>query len=58
MRLGFKKLESKLAAKGDVANPAAVAAKIGREKYGASGMAKMAAAGRKKAAKKKKKGGM
>ena len=34
-------------------NPAAVAASIGRKKYGAAKMAKMAAAGRKRAARKK-----
>jgi hypothetical protein len=33
--MGFKKLEGKLAARGDVKDPAAVAAAIGRKKYGA-----------------------
>lgn len=45
----FKALEKSL--KGKVSNPAAVAASIGRKKYGATKMAKMAAAGRKKASK-------
>lgn len=44
----FEHLEHKIAAKGGVDNPAAVAASIGRKKYGAAKMAKMAAAGRKK----------
>jgi hypothetical protein len=43
----FKALEKSL--KGKVSNPAAVAASIGRKKYGAAKMAKMSAAGRKKA---------
>ena len=47
----FAKLKDKLAKKG-VRNPAAVAAKVGRTKYGAKKMSKMAAAGRKRAAKK------
>ena len=41
----FAALEKKLSGKVD--NPAAVAASIGRKKYGASKMAKWAAAGRK-----------
>lgn len=57
MRLGgggrFAKLEKSIAAKGKVSNPAAVAAAIGRKKYGAAKMAKMAAAGRRRASKKK-----
>lgn len=32
---GFKKLEGKLAGKAGVTNPAALAASIGRKKYGA-----------------------
>ena len=44
----FEHLEHKIAAKGGVDNPAAVAASIGRKKYGAAKMAKMAAKGRKK----------
>lgn len=43
----FKKLVKSLKAKGDVSNPAAVAAAIGRKKYGAKKFAKLAAAGRK-----------
>lgn len=49
----FASLERKLAARG-ARNPAAVAAAIGRKKYGAKKMAKLAAAGRKRAAKKRK----
>lgn len=44
--LGFKKLEGELAHKPGVHDPAAVAAAIGREKYGSAGMARKAAAGR------------
>jgi len=55
MKLGgggrFAKLEKSL--KGKVSDPAAVAASIGRKKYGAAKMAKMAAAGRRRASKKK-----
>jgi hypothetical protein len=47
----FRAVE-KAAAKSGAANPAAVAASAGRKKYGASKMAKMAAAGRKRKAKK------
>ena len=47
----FKALKKKL--KGKVKNPAAVAAAIGRKKYGAKKMAKMSAAGRKRAVKKR-----
>lgn len=43
----FKQLTKKLAAKG-AENPKALAAYIGRKKYGSSKMSKMAAAGRKK----------
>ena len=57
MKLGgggrFAKLEKSIAAKGKVSNPAAVAASIGRKKYGAEKMAKMSAAGRKRAMNKK-----
>lgn len=53
MRLGgggrFQKLERSL--KGKVSDPAAVAASIGRKKYGAKKMSKMAAAGRRRAQK-------
>lgn len=44
--VGFKALEGKLSKKG-VRNPGAVAASIGRKKYGASKFNKAAAAGRK-----------
>lgn len=44
----FAALTKKIAARGGVSNPAAVAASIGRKKYGAAKMAKMAAKGRKK----------
>lgn len=51
MKLGgggrFQKLEAKL--KHKVHNPGAVAAAIGREKYGQKKMTKMAAAGKKRA---------
>lgn len=47
----FKALEKKIAAKGDVQDPSAVAAVIGRKKYGADKMASMAKVGK---AKKKK----
>jgi hypothetical protein len=46
--IGFKKLESKIAHRGGVKNPAAVAASIGRKKYGKQGFAKLSAAGRRK----------
>jgi len=42
----FKALKKKIAARGDVRDPGAVAAAIGRKKYGAKKMAKLAAAGR------------
>ena len=45
--IGFKKLEHEIAAKGNVSDPAAVAASIGRKKYGEAEMAKKSAAGRK-----------
>lgn len=44
----FDILEKKIAAKGDVKDPAAVAASIGRKKYGNAKMQKMAAKGHKK----------
>jgi len=44
--VGFKKLKAKIAAKGDVKNPGAVAAAIGRKKYGAAKFQKAAAAGK------------
>lgn len=43
----FKKMKRKMAARG-AKNPGALAAYIGRQKYGAKRMAKMAAAGRKR----------
>lgn len=46
-RVGFKKLTAQLAAKG-ARNPKALAAAIGRKKYGKAGMAAKAAAGRRK----------
>lgn len=45
--IGFKKLKSKLAKKPGVTDPGALAASIGRKKYGAKKMAQKAAAGRK-----------
>ena len=55
MKLGgggrFAKLEKSIAKRGGVDNPAAVAASIGRKKYGAKKMTKMAAAGRRRAGK-------
>jgi hypothetical protein len=42
----FKELEGKLAHKKGVENPGALAAYIGRQKYGAGKMAKMATAGK------------
>jgi len=42
----FAKMKAKLS--GKVSDPAAVAAVIGRKKYGARGMARMAAAGRRR----------
>lgn len=45
----FRALKAKLMKKPGVANPGALAAFIGRKRWGAPKMAKMAAAGRKKA---------
>lgn len=42
----FAALKQKIAKKGGVSNPGAVAAAIGRKKYGAKKMASMAAKGR------------
>jgi len=42
--IGFSKLKSKLAGKPGIRNPGAVAASIGRKKYGKKKMAKMSAA--------------
>lgn len=44
----FAALVKKIKAEHSASNPKAVAAAIGRKKYGAKKMAKMAAAGRKK----------
>jgi hypothetical protein len=46
--IGFEALTRKLAARGDISNPKALAASIGRKKFGAKGMAKKSAAGRRK----------
>jgi hypothetical protein len=57
MKLGgggrFQALKEKLAAKGGVSDPAAVAAAIGRKKYGKAKFQKMAAKGRARAKGKK-----
>lgn len=45
----FAALKAKIAAKGGVRDPGAVAASIGREKYGAKKFAKLAAMGKKRA---------
>ncbi len=42
----FAVLKKKIASKGNVRNPGAVAAAIGRNKYGGPKMARMAASGR------------
>lgn len=42
----FKALSASIAAKGNVRNPKAVTAAIGRAKYGKGGFQKMAAAGK------------
>ena len=44
--LGFKRLSAKIAARGDVKDPNAVAAAIGRHKYGKGRFQKAAAAGK------------
>jgi len=44
--LGFQKLKGELADKPGIKNPGAVAASIGRKKYGASKFNKAAASGR------------
>lgn len=49
----FAKMKAKL--KGKVRNPGAVAAAIGRKKYGKAKMTKWSAQGRKRAAKRRKK---
>jgi hypothetical protein len=45
----FNKLANKLSQRPGVTNPMALAATIGRKKYGAAGMAKKSAAGRREA---------
>lgn len=45
--IGFKKLEHQIAKKGNVTDPAAVAASIGRKKYGQKEMTRRSVAGRK-----------
>lgn len=44
----FKALEGKLSHEKGITNPGALAASIGRKKYGASKMSSMSATGRKK----------
>ena len=51
--IGFAKLSSELGDKPGITDPGALAASIGRKKYGDAKMAKMAAQGRVKAAIKK-----
>lgn len=46
--VGFKKLKGKLSHQSGVRNPGALAASIGRKKYGSKGMAAKSAAGRRK----------
>jgi hypothetical protein len=57
MKLGgggrFQKLKASIAKKGKVSDPGAVAAAIGRKKYGAKRFAKMGAKGRHRAAMKR-----
>lgn len=53
--IGFKKLKAKIARRGKVKNPAAVAAAIGRKKYGKQRFQQMALAGRRKASRRRKK---
>lgn len=45
MYVGFDKLKASIAARGGATNPGAVAAAIGRRKYGSAAMAKGAATG-------------
>jgi hypothetical protein len=47
----FKNMVEQLKAKGGVKNPKAVAAAVGRKKFGKEKMAKMASAGKKRKAK-------
>lgn len=48
--IGFAKLAEQLSNKPGIRNPKAVAASIGRRKFGKKGMAAKAAAGKRKAA--------
>ncbi len=50
----FRALEAKIAAKGKVSNPAAVAASIGRKRWGKARFQALSAAGRKRASRKRK----
>jgi hypothetical protein len=45
--VGFNKLKGQLAKKGGISNPGALAASIGRKKYGAKKFNKAAATGKK-----------
>jgi hypothetical protein len=54
--IGFNKLKSKIASKGKVRNPGAVAAAIGRKKYGKAKFQSYAAKGKKMVGVKKAKG--
>lgn len=45
--VGFEKLRKSIAAKGDVRDPGAVAAAIGRKKYGKAAFQRAAAKGKK-----------
>lgn len=49
----FDSLKRSISARGNVRNPGAVAASIGRKKFGKAKFQKLAAKGRKRAAKKK-----
>jgi hypothetical protein len=48
MYMGFNALKSEIAAKGGVRDPGAVAAAIGRKKYGSAAMGHASGLGRKK----------
>lgn len=48
----FRQLKSKIARRGGVRDPGAVAAAVGRKKYGKERMQEMAAAGKRRASKK------
>jgi hypothetical protein len=55
--VGFKKLKGQLAKKKGVRNPGAVAASIGRKKYGKAKFQKAAAQGKKMKGQRPRKGG-